>query len=105
MTTFEVANSGLIEALLRYLTTPSDPEAEGDVDRRAFRLRTFCHVFFGLPPPPQITTNAAAAPMPALSGQGSNKGMQQLVAKLQQVLNMVERFPLVLSENASGDGS
>ena len=104
-TTFEVANSGLIDALLRYLTTPSQPEAEGDANRRAFRLRAFCHVFFGLSPPRPVTSKPSSAPPPTVPPQVNGKGMQQLVVKLQQVLNMVERFPLVISESASGDGS
>ena len=104
-TTFEVANSGLIDALLRYLTTPSQPGAEGGANRRAFRLRAFCHVFLGLSPPRPVTSKPSSAPPPAVPPQVTGKGMQQLVVKLQQVLNMVERFPLVISEGASGDTS
>ena len=104
-TTFEVANSGLIDALLSYLTMPSKPEAEGDANRRAFRLRAFCHVFSGLSPPRPVTSKPSSAPPPTAPPQVNGKGMQQLVIKLQQVLNMVERFPLVISESASGDGS
>ncbi|KAL3926392.1 MAG: hypothetical protein SGPRY_003317 [Prymnesium sp.] len=130
ISTFELANSGLVDAVLRYLTSAEDVEAETDrgegaltSSRRRFRLLVFCHFFLGLPQPqlPPSSTPAVgkntrsstcAVPNPIVATTSLSSApersipvLQSFVEKLQDAVNMTERFPLVLSDSNSPDGS
>ena len=147
---FELAQSGLVEALLEYLTAedggidvtgstdsnPTSPSGAGKglkddgsagTERRIYRLRAFCHIFLGAPapqPPPtaagtpstgkKATRSASrgvpppvppAAAEPPNAGGGGEKLLGLLVSKLHEALNMIERFPLLLTEGNSSDTS
>jgi len=115
ISTFELANSGLVDALLRYLS-PHGAGTDELEERRRLRLRAFCHVYLGLPPPAlpaAIRTQTRTVPPPPaqsnlaiVSDRSTTLPLLQcIVIKLQDALNMVERFPLVLTESSSIEGS
>jgi len=112
LSTFELAKSGLVESLLAYLTASGEGEAgEEALERRRVRLRVFCSVFLNLPPPslPAAAVRKGLPAAPASPGAsaarapGSPVALCALVTKLQDVLNMTERFPLVLNDTSSSD--
>mmetsp|Transcript_12243 Transcript_12243/g.39389 ORF Transcript_12243/g.39389 Transcript_12243/m.39389 type:complete len:1911 (-) Transcript_12243:1069-6801(-) len=113
VSTFELSKSGLVEGLLAYLTASKGEADDADAaDRRLVRLRVFCTVFLGLPPPsllsPAALRKGAPAPPTSLVADrpaGSPPALGALIIKLQDVLNMVERFPLALNESSSSDSN
>jgi E3 ubiquitin-protein ligase TRIP12 len=114
VSTFELSKSGLVEGLLGYLTASKGEADDADAaERRRVRLRVFCTVFLGLPPPsllsPTPPRNGVAAPssLPPAADRpaGAPPALGALVVKLQDVLNMVERFPLALNESSSSDSN
>ena len=74
---FEVWNSGLIGALLSYLSAPAPAEV-GDVTARMDRLKTFCKFFY------------------SFDGEGivTNESLVALIGILQGAVNVTERFQL-----------
>ena len=136
ISTFEFAQSGLVDAILKYLIADADADlgsaesaAGAGTERRAFRLRAFCHLFLGtapptppavsvdspgkkstrsaarttsLPAPPPLAPDAAAA---AASAGVGGALFRQLLGKLQDAINMIEAFPLLLTEGTSSDTS
>mmetsp|Transcript_58754 Transcript_58754/g.97051 ORF Transcript_58754/g.97051 Transcript_58754/m.97051 type:complete len:1917 (+) Transcript_58754:53-5803(+) len=115
VSTFELANSGLIDALLRYLA-PQGVGSDELEERRPVRLRAFCHVFLGLPPPAlqaAVHTQGKSVPPPPTQSAPAMIAkrpielplLQHVVLKLQDALNMVERFPLVLADSTGNESS
>ncbi|PSN54376.1 hypothetical protein C0J52_11316 [Blattella germanica] len=89
---FEVNHSGLIRAILQYVTQPDGP-LMGSRDQR---LRTFLHVFAGCPLDPTFCGHPPAwnpAPMSAL------------VAKLSGCVSQLEQFPVKVHDLPAGTGT
>ncbi|XP_063224587.1 E3 ubiquitin-protein ligase TRIP12 isoform X2 [Bacillus rossius redtenbacheri] len=85
---FEVNHSGLISALLQYLSLP-------DAGRDQ-RLRNFLHVFVGLP-----LDGAHCGPAPLWN----SACMSALVAKLSGCVSQLEQFPVKVHDLPAGSGS
>ncbi|XP_017139695.1 E3 ubiquitin-protein ligase TRIP12 isoform X3 [Drosophila miranda] len=88
---FEVNHSGLIKAMLNYMTSES-----GLVDRDA-RLRSFMHVFAGLPLEP-LTQNVGQLPAIESVAFGA------FVAKLNGCVTQLEQFPVKVHDFPAGPG-
>ncbi|XP_051863877.1 E3 ubiquitin-protein ligase TRIP12 isoform X6 [Drosophila albomicans] len=88
---FEVNHSGLIKAMLNYMTSES-----GLVDRDA-RLRSFMHVFAGLPLEP-LLQNVGQLPTIEPLAYGA------FVAKLNACVTQLEQFPVKVHDFQAGPG-
>ncbi|XP_021937421.1 E3 ubiquitin-protein ligase TRIP12 isoform X3 [Zootermopsis nevadensis] len=89
---FEVNHSGLIQAILQYVTQADSP-VMGSRDQR---LRTFLHVFSGCPLAPDFC------------GQPSGwnpASMSALVAKLSGCVSQLEQFPVKVHDLPAGTGT
>ncbi|XP_030373810.1 E3 ubiquitin-protein ligase TRIP12-like isoform X6 [Scaptodrosophila lebanonensis] len=87
---FEVNHSGLIKAMLNYMTSEN-----GLVERDA-RLRTFMHVFAGLPLEPVMNVGQ----MPAIEPLA----FAAFVAKLNGCVTQLEQFPVKVHDFPAGPG-
>lgn len=88
---FEVNHSGLIKAMLNYMTSES-----GLVERDA-RLRSFMHVFAGLPLEP-LLQNVGQLPVIEPLAFGA------FVAKLNGCVTQLEQFPVKVHDFQAGPG-
>ncbi|PNF34561.1 E3 ubiquitin-protein ligase TRIP12 [Cryptotermes secundus] len=89
---FEVNHSGLIRAILQYVTQP-DSAVMGPRDQR---LRTFLHVFTGCP----LDLDFCGRP------PGWNPAsMSALVAKLSGCVSQLEQFPVKVHDLPAGTGT
>ena len=86
---FEVTQSGLVPALLTYLTNNMQDEIP-----RETRLRTFLHVFLGCP-----KTMSSDDPSPDLEIAAK---FQLFVQKLNACANHLEQFPIKMHDMTSG---
>lgn len=87
---FEVNHSGLIKAMLNFMTSE-----EGLVDRDA-RLRAFMHVFAGLPLEPLIKVGL----LPHIDATA----FAAFVAKLNACVTQLEQFPVKVHDFPAGPG-
>lgn len=96
---FEVTQSGLVPALLTYLTkTTTDPEEIS----REIRLRTFLHVFLGCPKLNQLSAeDLSNAPVPVPDLEVAAK-FQLFIQKLNACANHLEQFPIKMHDMTSG---
>lgn len=88
---FEVNHSGLIKAMLNYMTSES-----GLVERDA-RLRSFMHVFAGLPLEPLLQN---VGQLPAIEPLAFGA----FVAKLNGCVTQLEQFPVKVHDFQAGPG-
>ncbi|XP_049857305.1 E3 ubiquitin-protein ligase TRIP12 isoform X2 [Schistocerca gregaria] len=88
---FEVNHSGLIRALLQYLTKEDSP-----VDSREQRLRTFLHVFAGCPLDSEYTCTPP---------DWNPSSLSALVAKLSGCVSQLEQFPVKVHDLPAGSGT
>ena len=89
---FEMTQSGLVPALLTYLTkTSTDPQEEIPRD---IRLRTFLHVFLGCP---KLITNEDSTP-----DIDAAPKFQLFIQKLNACANHLEQFPIKMHDMTSG---
>ncbi|KQS38419.1 E3 ubiquitin-protein ligase TRIP12 isoform X3 [Drosophila erecta] len=88
---FEVNHSGLIKAMLNYMTSET-----GLVERDA-RLRSFMHVFAGLPLEPLLQN---VGQMPAIEPVAFGA----FVAKLNGCVTQLEQFPVKVHDFPAGPG-
>ncbi|XP_069701943.1 E3 ubiquitin-protein ligase TRIP12 isoform X2 [Periplaneta americana] len=89
---FEVNHSGLIRAILHYVTQ-ADSTVVGSRDQR---LRTFLHVFAGCPLDPDF-----CGPPPLWNPAS----MSALVAKLSGCVSQLEQFPVKVHDLPAGTGT
>ncbi|KAM7362391.1 E3 ubiquitin-protein ligase ctrip isoform 2-T4 [Cochliomyia hominivorax] len=87
---FEVNHSGLIKAMLNFMTSE-----EGLVDRDA-RLRAFMHVFAGLPLEPMVK----AGVLPNIDASA----FSSFVSKLNACVTQLEQFPVKVHDFPAGPG-
>lgn len=87
---FEVNHSGLIKAMLNFMTSE-----EGLVDRDA-RLRAFMHVFAGLP----LETLVKVGHLPSIDATA----FAAFVAKLNACVTQLEQFPVKVHDFPAGPG-
>nr|XP_013111631.1 unnamed protein product [Stomoxys calcitrans] len=87
---FEVNHSGLIKAMLNFMTSE-----EGLVDRDA-RLRVFMHVFAGLPLEPMVKVGLLPHIDPS--------AFSAFVAKLNACVTQLEQFPVKVHDFPAGPG-
>ncbi|XP_073822012.1 E3 ubiquitin-protein ligase ctrip isoform X5 [Musca autumnalis] len=87
---FEVNHSGLIKAMLNFMTSE-----EGLVDRDA-RLRAFMHVFAGLPLEPLVKVGN----LPGIDATA----FAAFVAKLNACVTQLEQFPVKVHDFPAGPG-
>lgn len=88
---FEVNHSGLIKAMLNYMTSES-----GLVERDA-RLRSFMHVFAGLPLEPLLQNVGQLPTIEPLA-------FSAFVAKLNGCVTQLEQFPVKVHDFPAGPG-
>lgn len=88
---FEVNHSGLIRALLQYLT-----KEDSAVDSREQRLRTFLHVFAGCPLDSEYTSTPP---------EWNPSSLSALVAKLSGCVSQLEQFPVKVHDLPAGSGT
>ena len=87
---FEVNHSGLIKAMLNFMTAE-----EGIVERDA-RLRAFMHVFAGLPLEPMVKVGT----LPTIDASA----FAAFVAKLNACVTQLEQFPVKVHDFPAGPG-
>lgn len=87
---FEVNHSGLIKAMLNFMTSE-----EGIVERDA-RLRAFMHVFAGLPLEPMVKVGV----LPNIEASA----FAAFVAKLNACVTQLEQFPVKVHDFPAGPG-
>ncbi|KAL9888802.1 E3 ubiquitin-protein ligase ctrip isoform 4-T12 [Glossina fuscipes fuscipes] len=87
---FEVNHSGLIKAMLNYMT------AEEGVVEREVRLRSFMHVFAGLPLEPMSKVSNLPQIDPA--------AFSAFVSKLNACVTQLEQFPVKVHDFPAGPG-
>ncbi|XP_065365068.1 E3 ubiquitin-protein ligase TRIP12 isoform X3 [Calliphora vicina] len=87
---FEVNHSGLIKAMLNFMTAE-----EGIVERDA-RLRTFMHVFAGLPLEPMVKVGI----LPNIDASA----FAAFVSKLNACVTQLEQFPVKVHDFPAGPG-
>jgi E3 ubiquitin-protein ligase TRIP12 len=93
---FEVTQSGLVPALLTYLTKSTDLE---EICRET-RLRTFLHVFLGCPRVNDGDLDLEeGGPQPDHEAAGK---FQLFVQKLNACVNHLEQFPIKMHDMTSG---
>ena len=99
---FQVTQSGLVPALLTYLTKTSGTGTDPDEIPRETRLRTFLHVFLGCPKMTQssLNENSDLDPTPDLEVAGK---FQLFVQKLNACANHLEQFPIKMHDMTSGN--
>ena len=94
---FEVTQSGLVPALLAYLTkttSTADPPIQDEIPRET-RLRTFLHVFLGCPK--SIDSETETVPDLEIAGK-----FQLFVQKLNACVNHLEQFPIKMYDMTTG---
>lgn len=90
---FEVTQSGLVPALLLYLTK-QDLEGHEEITRET-RIRTFLHVFLGCP----RMADSEETPDPEVAPK-----YQMFIQKLNACTNHLEQFPIKMHDMQSGSG-
>ncbi len=93
---FEVTQSGLVPALLTYLTKTS---TDLDEISRETRLKTFLHVFLGCPKLNHQLEQSDLVPTPDLEVAAK---FQLFIQKLNACANHLEQFPIKMHDMTSG---
>ncbi|KAI5642256.1 E3 ubiquitin-protein ligase TRIP12 [Phthorimaea operculella] len=104
---FEVNHSGVLGALLTFLTGDSELEGEGSCSTTApckpsgeqqaaceERHRLFLHVFAGMPLTPDLTEWTEKGGLLSLSRSGSSSALSALVGKVNACVSHLEQFPV-----------
>ncbi len=101
---FEVTQSGLVPALLTYLTKQElDSSSHGEEVSREMRVRTFAHVFLGCPKMADATEedDNDNGDIVSLDSDAPPK-FAMFVQKLNACVNHLEQFPIKMHDMTSG---